>query len=308
MKIAVVGSMNMDMIVHADRIPLKGETLEGNGIEYQPGGKGANQAVAMAKLGAQVTMFGCTGNDLVGKELIENMIKWGVNTEHIRTLDGVLTGQAIITVGENDNTIVIIAGANDEVSMKYVEAKRDKILEADIIVLQNEIPEETVNYMIHLCWKHRKTVVWNPAPARKLNQKLVDMVTYITPNEHEARAIWGDEADDIEKLLNRYPGKLIITQGDKGVSVNIEGKGIVTVPAMKVKVKDTTGAGDTLNGAFCVALSRGMKELDALKFANAAAALSVEKCGAQAGMPRLTEVEKALKNNKEDGLVINSFR
>ena len=295
MEIAVVGSMNMDMIVHADRIPRKGETIAGSGIEYQPGGKGANQAVAMAKLGAAVTMFGCTGEDAVGKELIDHMAACGVNTENIKTVKGVPTGQAIITVGESDNTIVIIAGANDCVNMAYAQEYMDKILNADIIVLQNEIPEETVEYVIRLCHEHHKRIVWNPAPARALDSELLEMITYMTPNEHEARVIWGEQAEHIDGLLTRYPGKLIVTQGEKGVSVNIEGEGIVAIPAMKVEVKDTTGAGDTLNGAFCVGLSRNMDEREALQFANAAAGLSVQKYGAQAGMPGLEDVKKVLQ-------------
>lgn len=294
MKIAVVGSMNMDMIVHADRIPLRGETIKGSQIEYQPGGKGANQAAAMAKLGAQVTMFGCVGADSVGNELIENMERCGVNTASIKRLEGVPTGQAIITVGEGDNTIVIIAGANNCVSVGYVEENREKILEADIIVLQNEIPEETVEYAIRLCHEHQKTIVWNPAPARKLKGELLDMITYMTPNEHEARVIWGD-GESVESLLERYPRKLIVTQGEKGVSVHIEGKGMITIPAMRVEVVDTTGAGDTLNGAFCVGISRNMEETEALRFANVAAGLSVQKCGAQAGMPGMEEVEQILQ-------------
>ena len=294
MEIAVVGSMNMDMIIHADRIPLKGETIPGSSIEYQPGGKGANQAVAMAKLGARVIMFGCVGNDTAGKKLIKNMAQYGVNTEHINILEEIPTGQAFITVGEKDNTIIIIAGANNYVSKEYAKNNHREILKADIIVLQNEIPEETIDYVIRLCHKHNKTIVWNPAPARKLNPELLEMATYLTPNEHEAQVIWGEEAADMANLLPRYPGKLIITRGEKGGSINTNEKGIITLPAIKVEVKDTTGAGDTLNGAFCVGLSKKMQELQALEFANIAAGLSVQKCGAQIGMPDITEVEKIL--------------
>lgn len=295
MEIAVVGSMNMDMIIHADRIPMKGETIQGRKIEYQPGGKGANQAVAMAKLGAHVTMFGCVGNDAVGKKLIENMSQYGINTKNVNIMEDVPTGQAMITVGQGENTILIIAGANNCVDVKYAEKHSSGILKADIIVLQNEIPEETVEYVIRLCHKHKKIIVWNPAPARKLEQELLDMITFLTPNEHEARIIWEEEAEDTVRLLERYPNKLIITQGEKGVSMGVEGNGIITFPAIKVDVKDTTGAGDTLNGAFCVGISRKMKEIDALEFANAAAGLSVQKYGAQMGMPVSAEVEKVLK-------------
>lgn len=294
MKIAVVGSMNMDMIVHADRIPLKGETIKGNGLEYQPGGKGANQAAAMAKLGADVSMFGCVGDDSAGSRLVENLRGCGVAVDAVETLKGVPTGQAIITAGGGDNTIVIIEGANGYVNVDYVSRNRERILEADIVVLQNEIPETAIAYTIRMCSDAGKTILWNPAPARPLDRELVEKVSYITPNEHEVCLIWEREHDQIDSLMEKYPGKLLVTQGEKGVSVYIPDKGLQTIPAMKVEVKDTTGAGDTLNGAFCAGLARGMDELEALRFANAAAGLSVQKYGAQAGMPTLEQVEAAL--------------
>lgn len=294
MKIAVIGSMNMDMLVHADRIPGKGETIKGSTIEYQPGGKGANQAVAMARLGAEVAMFGCVGDDAAGRGLMDSLACAGVDTGAVRILKGIPTGQAVITVGEGDNTIVIIAGANDSVDIDYVEANKEKILDADIIVLQNEIPQETVEHVIRLCGGYGKIIVWNPAPARGIKEELLDLITYITPNEHEVRVIWGEEADDLGKLLNRYAGKLIVTQGERGVIMCHKEKGVLTIPAMKVAVTDTTGAGDTLNGAFCAGLAEHMDEEEALRFANAAAGLSVQKCGAQAGMPARGEVAELL--------------
>lgn len=298
MKIAIVGSMNMDMILHADRIPLKGETIQGKSIEYQPGGKGANQAVAIAKLGGDVTMFGCVGNDAVGRQLIDNLKEYGVNTSHIETLENVSTGQAIITIGESDNSIIIIAGANAHVDIPYVEKYRKEILEADIVVLQNEIPEETVSYTIRMCHKENKIIVWNPAPARKVETELINMVTYITPNEHEVEIIWQKNLEEIAELQKQYKEKLIVTQGEKGVSVSFDGEQITIIPAMEVEVVDTTGAGDTLNGAFCVGIAEGMDEIHALKFANAAAGLSVKKCGAQKGMPVREKVEKMIEDDR----------
>lgn len=294
MKIAVVGSMNMDMIVHTDRIPLKGETIKGDGLEYQPGGKGANQAAAMAKLGADVTMFGCVGDDGAGRRLVENLRECRVCAESVEKRKGVPTGQAIITAGGGDNTIVVIEGANRYVDVDYVNRNREKILEADLIVLQNEIPEETVAHTIHMCSDAGKIILWNPAPARELDPELIEKVSYITPNEHEACRIWHIDKTQIDSLIESCPGKLLVTRGEKGVSVCVPGKGLQTIPAMKVEVKDTTGAGDTLNGAFCAGLAGGMNELEALKFANAAAGLSVQKYGAQAGMPSLEQVQAVL--------------
>lgn len=294
MKIAVVGSMNMDMIVRADRIPLKGETIQGEDVDYQPGGKGANQAVAMARLGADVTMFGCVGKDAAGKQLVDNLENCGVHTEYIEYLEGIPTGQAMITVGGGDNSIVVIPGANEYVNEAYIHKYKEKILRSEIIVLQNEIPQKAIEDVIKMAYKHEKIIVWNPAPAKKADENLVDMVTYITPNEHEASLIWGKENSRDGGLLKKYPEKLIVTQGERGVTVCTKEGNLKTIPAVKAEAVDTTGAGDTLNGAFCFGLSKGMDVVSALEFANAAAGLSVQKSGAQAGMPTLEEVEDVL--------------
>ena len=288
-KIGVVGSINMDMTVKAERIPLKGETLKGDDLQYIPGGKGANQAVAMAKLGAHVEMFGCVGADDAGKKLVDNLEKMGVETGSVKTVPGVPTGLAIITVGENDNTIIVVAGANACVDIAYVNEIKEKLLECEIVLLQHEIPQETIEYVIALCTEHGVKVVLNPGPARPVKPEVLEKVTYLTPNEHEAVILFGAEST-FEELMERYPEKLVITQGSKGVSTCLKSGEIVTVPARTSKVVDTTGAGDTLNGAFTVAVTEGRKMKDALRFANIAAGLSTEKFGAQGGMPYYEEV------------------
>lgn len=293
MKISVVGSINMDMTVKAERIPLKGETLKGEDLKYIPGGKGANQAVAMAKLGADVEMFGCVGNDSAGKELVQNLKDMGVKTENIRAVDGVPTGIALITVGENDNTIIVVAGANDCVDKAYVDSIKEDLLQSEVVVLQHEIPQETNEYVIRLCHENNVKVVLNPGPARPVKKEIVDLVTYLTPNEHEAKIIFGEEIPT-EELLQKYPEKLLITQGAKGVSMCLaEGK-VLLVPARRAEVVDTTGAGDTLNGAFTVQIAKGESVKDALRFGNIAASLSTEKFGAQGGMPTFEEVTAEL--------------
>lgn len=288
-KIGVVGSINMDMTVKAERIPRKGETLKGDDLQYIPGGKGANQAVAMAKLGAHVEMFGCVGADDAGKKLVENLEKMGVEAGSVKTVPGVPTGLAIITVGENDNTIIVVAGANACVDIAYVNEIKEKLLECEIVLLQHEIPQETIEYVIALCTEHGVKVVLNPGPARTVKPEVLEKVTYLTPNEHEAVILFGAEST-FEELMERYPEKLVITQGSKGVSTCLKSGEIVTVPARTSKVVDTTGAGDTLNGAFTVAVTEGRKMKDALRFANIAAGLSTEKFGAQGGMPSYEEV------------------
>jgi ribokinase len=293
MKLGVVGSINMDMVVTAERIPLKGETIKGNDISYIPGGKGANQAVAAARLGAEVEMFGCVGNDDNGRILVENLIKEGIHAQNIQKIDNVTTGIAIITVAENDNSIIVVAGANNMVDKAYVDSISKDLLACDMVLLQHEIPQETIEYVIRLCHEHQIKVVLNPAPARPVKKEIIDMVNYLTPNEHEAVIIFGADKN-IEDLLKQYPEKLIITQGEKGVSVCQNSGEVLLVPARKANVVDTTGAGDTLNGAFTVAISSNKSIAQALRYANVAASLSTEKFGAQGGMPNNEAVMKEI--------------
>lgn len=298
MKLAVIGSINTDMTVDAERIPLKGETLRGDHIQYIPGGKGANQAVAMARLGADVEMFGCVGNDANGELMIKNLRQNQVKTEHIKILDGIHTGVALITIGENDNTIIVVPGANKEVSLLYFEEIKKYLESFDMVVLQQEIPLETVYAVIEFCYEKSIPVILNPAPASNVPMDVINKLTFLTPNEHEAIRIFGEKLST-EQLLRKYPEKLVITQGEKGVSVCLKDGEVVTIPARKTKVADTTGAGDTLNGAFAVRMAFGDNLTDALKYANIAASLSTEKFGAQGGMPSHREVIKELEKASE---------
>ena len=294
-KIGVVGSINMDMTVKAERIPLKGETLKGWDLKYIPGGKGANQAVAMAKLGAEVEMFGCIGDDAAGASLLKNLQDTGVETKCIKTVTGVPTGLAMITVGDNDNTIIVVAGTNDHVNIDYVNDEKEYRQECEIVLLQHEIPQETVEYVIALCAENGVKVVLNPGPARPVKQEILEKVTYLTPNEHEAVILFGRDIS-FEDMMKRYPEKLVITQGSRGVSTCLKSGQVILVPARKANVVDTTGAGDTLNGAFTVAVTEGKEIPEALAFANTAAGLSTEKFGAQGGMPTREEVMAAMEN------------
>ena len=297
-KIAIVGSINMDMTVTAERIPQKGETLYGKNLRYVPGGKGANQAVAAAKLGADVTMFGCVGDDAAGNEMMENLGQCGVDTHCIRTVHGVPTGIAIITVGEGDNTIIVVPGANDYVSKEYIDSVREELVSSDIVMLQQEIPGETVEYVLGICAENKVRTILNPAPARPISPEAIEKVDFITPNEHEAAILFGDKS--VEDILRKYPHKLIITQGAQGVSVCGKDGKILRVPARKANVIDTTGAGDTLNGAFAVKIMERKPLEEALMFGNVAASLSTERFGAQGGMPALDEVEDELRKLKTE--------
>ena len=287
----------MDMTVTAERIPLKGETLKGSSISYIPGGKGANQAVAMAKLGAEVEMFGAVGDDGNGQALLDNLKRAGVKTEHVKICQDVPTGIAMITVAENDNTIVVVAGANGEVDRAYVDEIKPVLEGYDMVVLQHEIPLETVHYVVEFCAEKGIQVVLNPAPAAEVPMDVIEKVTYVTPNEHEAALIFGKDLPT-EELLRKYPEKLIITQGSRGVSACLQSGEVLTVPARPAKVMDTTGAGDNLNGAFSVRRAMGDDLQSALFYANTAASLSTEKFGAQTGMPTADEVAAELGRQK----------
>ena len=288
-KIAIIGSINMDMTAIADKIPLKGETISAHSVAYVPGGKGDNQAVAAARLGGDVTMFGCVGDDGFGEKLLENLKANGVCVEHMEVLQGVSSGIAMIVVAENDNVITVIPGANQYVSVDYIKRHQREILEADIILLQNEIPKESLEYAAKLLYEAGKIILYNPAPAAPADPEFIKKITYLTPNEHEARIVLNDQETPLEELLIKYDGQLIVTLGDKGIASAKDGKQIL-IPARNVKVVDTTGAGDTMNGALAYALSVDMSFEHALAFANTAAGLSIEKPGAQAGMPNREEV------------------
>ncbi len=292
MKIAVVGSINIDMVVQADRIPLKGETLMGKSLSYTPGGKGANQAVAVARLGGEVTMFGAVGDDDNGKKLLKILKEEGVSADFIETKDNVNTGIAIITVGESDNTIIVVSGANNLVDKNYIDKVKEELLTHDIVIMQNEIPMETIEYVAGICNQKNIITILNPAPAKNISKDLIGKMTYITPNEHEAAIIFGE--DNIHKSLIENKEKLIITEGSKGVKIALSSGEIKTVEARKSNVCDTTGAGDTFNGAFAYAISNKMSITDSLRFANVAAGLSTEKFGAQGGMPTKEQVEQNL--------------
>ncbi len=290
-KIVVIGSCNIDVTVECGRWAKPGETIFGNRLIVSPGGKGANQAVAAARLGAEVTMVGCIGDDVYGEMIVRNLKKNGINTDFVKVLPNENSGTAHITVAEDDNTIIVIKAANDLVDAELVDQAEEKIKEADLVLLQHEIPFETITYTVEKCWQLGVPVLLNPAPVAPVPQNVLDKVTYLTPNEHEAAILFDNMAT--EDILSRYAGKVLMTLGSKGVAYYEEGE-VQIVPAFKVTPVDTTGAGDTFNGAFAVARAAGKNMAESVRFANAAAAVSVQKIGAQGGMPYLKEVEEML--------------
>lgn len=288
-KVVVVGSINVDMVFTSDIRPKAGETVLGNTFSLIPGGKGANQAVAASKLGADSVMIGCVGRDANGDFAIDNLNSVNVGTDCIDVARDVPTGVANIIVAENDNSIIVIPGANYEVNNAIIDKYRDIILSADIVLLQLEIPKETVEYTLELCKSNNVKVLLNPAPAVELSSSMIENAMYITPNEHELKTILGKDCDT-EVEMKKYPNKLIVTLGAKGVKY-FDGNEMKLVPSYKVEVVDTTGAGDTFSGALAAALVRGDNLEDAIKFANKAAAYAITKLGAQSGMPTLEQLK-----------------
>lgn len=287
-KIAVIGSINMDLTAKAQRIPSKGETVSGWDLKYLPGGKGANQAVAAARLGGKVAMYGCVGDDAFADKLIASLVQNGVDTAHVKRIADTSSGIAMITVAENDNSIVVIPGANNYVTKEYLYSVKDSLLEADIVIMQNEIPLESVVETVEILKGKGKTIIYNPAPVVPFSNGVLEMISYLTPNEHEAALLFPKEKD-LNSILKCQNGKLIVTLGKDGIAAYENGK-VIRIPARPTKVVDTTGAGDTFNGAFAYALANGYSLEKALRFANVAASLSTEKAGAQGGMPTLDEV------------------
>ncbi|AVX07064.1 MULTISPECIES: ribokinase [Priestia] len=290
-KVTVIGSSSMDLVVTSNIRPGAGETVLGESFKTVPGGKGANQAVAAARLGADVSMIGCVGEDHYGKAILENFKSNGVSVENVKPVTYSDSGTAHIILAEGDNSIVVVKGANDYITPDYVEKAKEKIKEADIVLIQQEIPEETVEYVAQLCQELKVPLLLNPAPARPLKAEVIEQVSYITPNEHEAELLF--EGKEKEEVLKQYPNKLFITEGKQGVRY-FNGEKEVLVPSYQVETIDTTGAGDTFNAALAVALAEGMGFEKGIQFANRAASLSVTKFGAQGGMPTRKEVEESL--------------
>jgi len=298
--VAVVGSANMDMVARVARLPQPGETVLGTGFESVPGGKGANQAVAAARLGAVVTFVACVGADALGDGLVLGLEAEGIDTRYVVRDPDAPTGVALITVDEatGENVIVVASGANAKLSVGLVEMAADAIRDADVVVCQLESPLKTVTAALKLAREAGKTTILNPAPAQPLTNVLLSLVSVLTPNETEAALLAGDAQADPEaaaaKLRAKGAGQIVVTLGAAGVLLVTE-DGETRVPSRSVpQVVDTTAAGDCFTGALAVALGEGRSLRSAAMFANAAASLSVEKAWAQPSLPSRFEVERRL--------------
>ncbi|MFD2391910.1 ribokinase [Enterococcus gallinarum] len=290
-KIAVLGSVNMDIVITTGRMPKVGETIIGDQIDYFVGGKGANQAVAAARFGGKTTFLGKIGQDTFGEKVYQHLSEEQLDVRSVAQEKNIFTGIASIFKLPQDNCITVISGANELVDREYVDQVAHQIIESDVLLVQIEIPVETLQYALQLAKENGVTTLLNPAPYHDIVGELLPNVDILTPNETEFAALIGKElipeAEMEETILawqQTHTTRLIVTRGSQGVSF-VESDKLVTVPSSKVPVVDTTGAGDTFNGILAAALSEGMSFKEAVILANRGAGLSVQKLGAQTGMP-----------------------
>ena len=299
-KITVIGSLNMDLVIDVDHMPAVGETLLAGQSTLIPGGKGANQAFTAGKLGADVTILGAVGNDSYGAALCESLSGAGVDTSHLLRLDGVSTGNAIITVNkEGNNSIIVIQGANARVDCDYIDRKMDVIRESDIVIFQLEIPLETVVYAAKKAKALGKTVILDPAPAvPDLPDELLRCADLIKPNETELGILLGDPnakdrlSESAGLLLARGAKNVLISLGGSGAYLKGEGGLEHRFYTTDVPVVDTTAAGDSFTAAVAVQLALGGGLVSAIEFADRVSTVVVTRKGAQSSIPSMQEVEE----------------
>ena len=297
--ILVIGSLNMDLVINTERLPQAGETIHGKGFAHFPGGKGANQASACARAGGNVKMLGKVGNDAYGDILLKNLSHDGVNINGIERED-ISTGVAVITVFGGENCIILDKGANGLVDKDYIDRHMDALDWADFVIMQYEIPMETVVYVAQIAKSKGKTLVIDPAPMIDAPSELYKMADIILPNETETAQLIGEECDNetaVKKMAEMGPANVIMTLGKKG-SLYYNGEKLTAQPAFKVKAVDTTGAGDCFTGSLVAHLASDKTMEEALEFASKAAAIAVGRRGAQPSFPWKSEVEKWRKSKK----------
>lgn len=303
-KIVVVGSSNMDLVVKSPRIPSKGETILGGDFIMTPGGKGANQAVAAAKLGSDVFFVAKLGDDIFGRQSLSNFQQVGIHTDYVEQTKETPSGVALITVDDaGDNVIVVAPGANLKLSPENVKKAQPVIISSGAVAAQLEVPLDTVEFAARLANESGVPFILDPAPARKLSGELLRMVDVIKPNETEAGILTGAEVTDensaqkaANELLEHGVKAVILTMGSKGYLLATN-DGAEFVPSIKVDAVDATAAGDAFTGSLTVGLAQGKTLKEAALFANHVAALSVTKMGAQSSMPDAKQVENFMKQN-----------
>ena len=302
-KIVIVGSFNMDLVAYLERLPKPGETVHGSRFITGPGGKGSNQSVAAARLGAQVMLVARVGTDSFGDAALDIWQRDGVDTRYVVRDSDQATGVAPIFVDEQtaENVVAVVLGANNALSPQDVERAEAEIATADALLTQLELPLASVHHALRLAKQHGVTTILNPAPApaEPIPEEMLRLVDYLTPNEHELDILCGDGSlDSVEQkarsLLTSDDQTVIVTLGAKGAQYVTRSESAL-IPGFRVKPVDTTGAGDAFNGGFTVGLTEGKSLAEAIRFAHATAALSVTKPGTTSSMPSREEVEKFLR-------------
>lgn len=302
--ILVFGSLNVDFVVRTEDRPRPGETVHGLGFELYPGGKGANQAVAASRAGGKVTMAGRVGDDVFAGVLTRSLLESGVRGDLVKVTPGKPTGSAFITIDKSgENSIIIVGGANSLVCAEDVDSFLPVLDTCRAILLQLEIPMDTVLYAAERAKERGTAVLLDPAPAGDIPDRLLKLVDCITPNEHEAAYLTGRTISDIKTA--RLAAVDLISRGAKSAVVKLGGRGVVYatdtsmehIPSYQVEAVDTTAAGDAFSGALAVAICEGKSIGEACRFANAAGALAVTKPGAQTSMPWRTEIDRFLQSS-----------
>lgn len=304
-KALVVGSINVDYVIGTDRLPILGETIVGRGFSMNFGGKGANQAVALARAGCEVTMIGAVGEDHPGELALENLRSCGIDTAGVSRVPGP-TGAAVITVCGGDNHIILDEGANGKVTPDYIAEREDLFARADVIVMQYEIPMESIVFAAKLAKKHGKAVVLNPAPVKQADPALYPLVDVLIPNEFELKGITGVELtsrkrmwDAVDALRALGCGSFAITLGAHGCVYNdedaVEFAGVYPVDAV-----DSTAAGDSFIGGLCAKLGEGCSMKEAVAYASAVSAITVSRHGAGVSIPTAAETEAFIKTHAQE--------
>ncbi|EFE97010.1 ribokinase [Serratia odorifera] len=301
-KLVVLGSINADHILNVDQFPRPGETVIGKQYKVAFGGKGANQAVAAGRSGADIAFIACVGADDIGERIRQQLAGDQIDTQPVEAIDGSTTGVALIFVnGDGENVIGIDAGANAALTPQYLERYRQSVIDAAALLMQLESPLESVIAAARLAKQHATRVILNPAPARELPDELLAMIDMITPNETEAQRLTGiavnndaDAARAASVLHAKGIETVLITLGSRGVWLSENGDGKL-VPGFRVKAVDTIAAGDTFNGALLTALLEGQTLNQAVRFAHAAAAIAVTRPGAQPSVPWRAEIDAFLQ-------------
>jgi ribokinase len=304
--IIVVGSINTDLVAVTKRVPAAGETVIGSDFQIHPGGKGANQAVAVARLGYPVRLIGRLGNDTFGADLRTHLEKAGVETTGVRTSDGASGVAVIVVSGHGENSIVLAPGANAKVTPEDLDENISILRSAGMVLAQLEIPLETVEYLVRICARENVPLILDPAPARDVPPGIFKDIAWFTPNQTEAAFYLGNRHSESTPQTPAEIAKMFLSNGCRGVVLKMGAHGTYLgsqggigslVPAFSVNAIDTTAAGDAFNAGFATALMLGKSPLESAAFAAAVAAISVTRTGAQPSMPGMAEVEKFMKAN-----------